>query len=85
MVGSEGFESDDFESKKRRTHKKRKKSDCMARYRVGKRFRAMSIPGEDSSKKSRFGGCVRAQMKCRNLSEERAKKICGYIKHYVQK
>ena len=47
------------------------------------RFKVMTCP-DDPSKKSRFCGCVRYMMS-QGYDLESAKRICGYIRHYVKK
>lgn len=62
-----------------------KKDDCKNRYvDENGRFKVMTCP-DDASEESRFCGCVRYFMNCRNLSLDSAKKMCGYIRRYVKR
>lgn len=46
-------------------------------------FKVMDPPAGIDAKPSKFWGCVRYQI-ANGKSLEAAKKICGYIKHYVK-
>lgn len=71
--------------KKVSTAKEMKKSNCMKRYtHENGQFKRMACP-DDGGKKSKFCGCVRAQMACNGKSLEDAKKICSYINREVKK
>lgn len=65
--------------------KEKKISNCLNRYKdKNGKFKEMTCP-DNPKEKSRFCGCVRAQMECNGKSLQEAKKICGYIKNYVKK
>ena len=63
--------------------KKKKKSNRSRYLEPDGRFKVMTCP-DNPKKKSRFCGCVRYMMS-QGKSLESAKRICGYIKHYVKK
>ena len=64
--------------------KSRLRKDCMDRYKTEDgRFKEMTCP-DNPDEKNRFCGCVRAMMNCRNMSLERAQKLCGWIRWNVK-
>ena len=65
--------------------KESEKSKCKKRYLVeekggGSHFKEMTCP-DDTSRKSKFCGCVRYFMNCEKKSLDSAKKLCAYIYH----
>ena len=56
------------------------KEGCKDRYMADKHnFKEMTCPGK-KDEKSKFCGCVRWAMSCKGLSQDRAERLCAYIR-----